>query len=149
MNASLRALLLALAAFVFALAGMSAGGGGDGGVWILPRSNHVFSIPTSGAQVLTPPRDWRTATAPKTDFVMQLPSEMGAATAHVVDRRTGIALPIRIVGKTVTIPLASLQALLAQSNGASADGLIVDANGLGLLLTIRRVSATDVRIDVW
>ena len=149
MNASLRTLLLALAAFVFALAGMSAGGGGDGGVWILPRSNHVCSIPTTGAQVLLPPRDWRTVSTPKADLVMQLPSEMGAAVAQVVDRATRVALPIRIVGKQMTIPLASLQVLLLQQGPMVADGLGVDASGFGLRLAIRRMSATDLRIEVW
>lgn len=149
MNASLRTLLLALAAFVFALTGISSGGGGDGGVWILPCSSHVCSFPTSGAQVQLPPRDWRTLSLPKADLVMQLPSEMGAATAQLIDRRTRIALPVRIVGKTVTIPLATLTFLLAQSASAAADGLFLDANGLGFVISIRRVSATDLRVEIW
>lgn len=149
MTSAMRTLLLAIAAFVFALFGSASGGGGDGGVWILPRSSHVCGMPTSGAQVLTPPRDWRALSAPKADLVMQLPPEMGVAAAQLLDRQTGAPLPVSVAGKTLTIPLSTLRFVLAQPASSVAVGIVLDANGMGFVVMVRRVSATDLRVEVY
>jgi hypothetical protein len=149
MTKTLRALLLALATFVFAMFGRSTGGGGDGGVWILPQSRHVCSLPTSGAQVMTPPRDWRLLSAPKTGLDMKLPIEMGVSAALIVDRHTRIPLPVVIVGKTMTLPLQAMQALLASPGAGIADGLVLDASGRGFYVIVRRISATDLRVEIY
>lgn len=149
MTSTLRTLLLAIAAFVFALFGRASGGGGDGGVWILPGSRPVCGVPIAGAQVLVPPRDWRVLSAPKSDLVMQLPAEMGVAAAQIFDRQTGAPLPVAVVGKTLTIPLRTLQFVLAQQGSSFAQGLVCDASGRGFVVVIRRVSATDLRVEIY
>ena len=148
MTSAMRTLLLAIAALEFALFGSASGGGGDGGVWILPRSSHVCGLPASGAQTLTPPRDRRSLSAPKADLVMQLPPEMGVAAAHLVDLSSGASLPVSVAGKTLTIPLRTLQFVLAQTGSGVAQGLVLDASGRGFLVLVRRVSATELRVEV-
>jgi len=149
MTSTLRTLLLAIAAFVFALFGRASGGGGDGGVWILPSSRSVCGLPLAGAQTLVPPRDWRALSAPKSDLVMQLPPEMGVAAAQLFDRQTGAPLPIAVVGKTLTIPLRTMQFVLAQQGASFVHGLVCDASGRGFVVVIRRVSATDLRVEIY
>lgn len=149
MTQTLRALLLALATFLFAMFGRSTGGGGDGGVWILPQSRHVCSLPTSGAQVMTPPRDWRLLSAPRSKLEMKLPMEMGSAVALLVDRHTRIPLPVTIVGKTMTLPLQAMQALLASPGPGIAEGLVLDASGRGFYVIVRRTSATELRVEIY
>lgn len=145
----MRTLLLAIAAFVFAVFARS-GGGGDGGVWILPQSRILGGPGGGGGHCrMLPPRDWRVVTVGKFDLVLKLPAEMGVSTAQIVESTTHVALPAPVVGQAVLIPPQTLNAVLNAPGPGEAEGVILDTNQRGFVIVLRRVSATDVRIDVY
>lgn len=146
----MRTLLLAVAAFVFAVFARGVGGG-DGGVWILPQSR-ILGGPGGGSGGhcrMLPPRDWRVVTVGKSDLVLKLPVEMGVSTAQIVECATQVALPAPVVGQAVLITPQTLNAVLVAPGPGEAEGVIVDANQRGFVIVLRRLSATDVRIDVY
>ncbi len=146
----MRTLLFAIAALVFAVFGRS-GGGGDGGVWILPQSR-ILSGPHSGAGGhcrMGPPRDWTVVTVGKTDLILKLPSEMGVTMTQVVEQVSHLPLPVPVVGQAVLITPQVLNAVLNAPLPGEAEGVIIDTNQRGFVIVMRRVSATDVRIEIY
>jgi hypothetical protein len=133
-----RCLLLVLVGLLGAVPMVSAedipGGGGDTGVWILPRSSYLNG--SLGANVIStaPSRGTRTTSLDKS-FSMRISSEMGSPTAFMTDPLSGLVLPMLVNGRDVTIPASTLQAL-ANASVRLAIGSILDANGRGYYLRI-------------
>ncbi len=145
----LRGLMLLMAALLLAVAGPgSDGGGGDSGVWILPRSAPISQLPLSGMPAQQRARDWRSLTAPKEALVLQLPGEMASAVAALRDVASGAVLPVHTVGGRVVLPLRTLQAMLSAGASGQSLGVIVDGQGRGFLLVVRRTAADTLRVEV-
>jgi hypothetical protein len=146
----LRACWLLAAALLFAVAGPGSdgGGGGDSGVWILPRSAPISQLPLSGMPAQQGARDWRSLTTPKEALVLQLPGEMASAVAALRDVASGAVLPVHTVGGRVVLPLRTLQAMLSAGASGQSLGVIVDGQGRGFLLVVRRTAADTLRVEV-
>lgn len=123
---------------------MSAGGGGDSGVWILPLSSNVSSG-TTGSQC----RASLATKVSKGGVVMQVSSDMGAMTAAMVEVGSNLPLPIQVSGNKVVVPEITLQALLSPSSSGTATGLVLDANGRGYVVKILRTSATELTVEIY
>jgi hypothetical protein len=93
-------------------------------------------------------RDWRSLTAPKEALVLQLPGEMASAVAALRDVASGAVLPVHTVGGRVVLPLRTLQAMLSAGACSQSLGVIVDGQGRGFLLVVRRTAADTLRVEV-
>lgn len=140
----MRSLLRALLTTLALLCGMSAGGGGDSGVWILPLSSNV-STGSAGSQCRA-----SLATKPgKGGVVMQVSADMGAMTAALVEVGSNLPLPIQVSGNKVVVPELTLQALLSPASSGVATGLVLDANGRGYVIKILRSTASDLTVEIY
>lgn len=106
------------------------GGGGDTGVWILPRSRCL-----SGSTVLVQPISTRSFSTLDRPVSLTVSAEMGSPMGTLV-MPTGAIVPLPVRGLTVDIPASLLQALAA-ANVTSVRGLIVDQSGRGYEFTLQ------------
>lgn len=148
MNPLLRvmvALLLGLLAAVAAI-GSDEIGGGDGGVWILPRSSSLatgrLDVPLSAARASRGLGDF------SKPVDLKLPSEMGRALATLTVRGTGNTVALPSDGGIVRLSSSMLQGLAGVAP-AIADLLIVDAAGRGLRATLVFESETHATLYVY
>jgi hypothetical protein len=109
-------------------------GGGDSGVWILPRISNLGGSLGSGIIASAPARATRRTSIDK-PFTMRVSNEMGAPTGFLTEIQTGVALPLSINGAEVTILASTMQAL-ANAGVTLAAGSIVDVRGRGYLLRV-------------
>lgn len=149
-------ILVALLLGMLPLSGSAMGGGGDTGVWILPRSAFIANLPNgpggSGTtSSLVGPAPRAQATRPlSSSLSMQVSGAMSLPPAAVlVDPVSGVPLPLDVVGGVVTVT-SRLAALVATSATNSMSGAIVDARGRGytLLVSVDAVRQT-VTVQVW
>lgn len=140
----MRALLRALLTTLAILFGLSAGGGGDSGVWILPLSSNVGTSMT-GAQL----RDSRPSSPSKGDLVMQVSADMGAMTAILFESGSNLPLAIQVSGNKVIVPSATLQVLLSPSSSGRAGGVVVDVRGRGYVIKLSRKNSTEVTVEIY
>lgn len=125
------ALLLGLVAVLPVLGGDTRGGG-ESGVWILPRacsmSGTVGDPPLSEARA--------NQTFPLSGNIQaQLPAEMGPTLVTMVPRGTSELYPLAVVNGSIQIPATLLQSLAA-GGIRRADILAADPNNLGLRLAL-------------
>lgn len=112
----------------------SAGGGGDGGVWILPRPGSM-----AGTSLVSPPlssaRAVRTWNNVSTGLRFGAPSPLDEPIATLTESLSGQVVPLAEAGGVVTIPGGVLVGLL---NGGStrSDVLVLDANGDGYWIAL-------------
>lgn len=150
MRTLLQTLWMALATLLLALSGRGdSGGGGDSGVWILPLASNVSALPSADLENSGATRDWRLAAPSRGPLKMQVSAAVGQAFALLYEADTGLQLPIVVTGRCVLIPVRTQEALLASSSLGKAVGSIVDANGCGYLLRIRRTAAGELLIEIF
>jgi hypothetical protein len=151
----LRTTLAVIVGLLFALpaVGDEEVGGGDSGIWILPRSSSMVTqlIVGGGANLAQQsPRAVRVITSPSACLTMKMPSEMGAPIASLWEvAPLGLTLPISVSGNHVTISQRTMLALLSPVSTGSADGLMVDTMGLGFRLLVRRTAPNTLRFEIY
>lgn len=137
------------------LFGSAFGGGGDTGVWILPRSAFVGNAPGgSGGQTTSnlvggTPRAQATR-ALGNPLTMRVSGTISLPPAAVlVDPVSGLALPLDVAGNVVTLS-TRVVGLVAASATKSMAGTVVDARGRGysLLVSVDPARQT-VTVQVW
>lgn len=134
MKLLLKILFALFVATLLRLPGTDSAGGGDGGVWILPRPGSM-----AGASLVTPPlsaaRAVRTWGDVSTGVRFGAPSPLDEPIATLTESLSGQLVPLAEAGGVVTIPGRVLVGLL---NGGStrSDVLVVDANGDGYWIAL-------------
>jgi hypothetical protein len=130
--ALLTALLLALPGF----GGCGGGGGGGGdstGVWILPRSSQLGTMPPSS---VTTPRGTTNYPGFSTSITLKVAAEVIRPTAALINPLTNQLMALPVAGDVVTIP-ASVLTNFASLGITTASGYIVGANGRGYYFRLR------------
>jgi hypothetical protein len=130
---TLAAVLLGLCAVLPVLGGDECGGG-EGGVWILPRS----SVMTNGGgrgRVLGLARGTKTFPTLLKSIDLQLSGELGAAAAMMSVSETNTTVQLPIIGHVLHLSSAMLQQMSA-SGVQSADIVVSDENGSGYLMLL-------------
>lgn len=142
MKLLLKILFALLVATLLRLPGTDSAGGGDGGVWILPRPGTM-----SGTSLVAPPlnsaravRTWLNA-ATGIRFCPPVPLDEPIAT--LTESLSGAVIPLAENGGVVSIPGQLLTGLLRGGSNRS-DILVVDANGDGywIALVVDRVRSS-------
>lgn len=144
MNLLLKILFALFVATLLRLPGTDTAGGGDGGVWILPRPG-----PMNGTSLVAPPlntaRAVRTWLDASTGIRFSPPSPLDEPIATLTESFSGMVLPLAQAGGVVSVSGRLLTGLL-QAGSTRSDILVVDANGNGywiaLLLDPVRKSVT-------
>lgn len=111
------------------------GGGGDSGVWILPRSSYLGS--GGGPQIISaPPRGIRHHPDLSRDLSLQMSSEMSEPTGVLTDPVTNRPIPLAVDGMHVTVRSATLRSI--ESAGVTeVYGTVIDSQGRGYILRLR------------
>lgn len=138
---TLAAVLLGLCAVLPVLGGDECGGG-EGGVWILPRCSAMTN--TGGrTRVLGLARGSRTYSDLDKSIELQLSGELGAAAAMLSVSETNTTVQLAIVGHVLQLSGEMLQQMSA-SGVQSADIVISDeaGNGYVMLLVFANGGAT-------
>lgn len=137
MPALVRYWIALIACLLIALPAVSGGGGGGGGdstgVWILPRSSQLGSLPPSS--VATPRGTFRFPGLTQA-IVLKVAPDVINPVATIVNPLTNQYIGLPVAGDTVTIPASVLNGL-ANAGIATAYGSIVDAAGRGYYFRLR------------
>lgn len=131
-----RLLIALLTALLLALPGFGGGGGGGGdstGVWILPRSSQLGTMPPSS---VTTPRGTTNYPGFSTPITLKVAAEVIRPTAALVNPLTNQLMALPVAGDVVTIP-ASVLTNFASLGITTASGYIVGANGRGYYFRLR------------
>lgn len=131
MRLLLKSLLVLILGLGAALPAFEDGGGGDTGVWILPRCTNIGSR----TNLINAPLGTRSFGSLSAGVSMSVSEEMLAPTASLT-LANGTVLPLPTRGLTVDVPASVLQSL-ALTESRAATGVIVDANGYGYLFEVR------------
>lgn len=129
---ALLTLLLGLCAALPLLGGDECGGGGENGVWILPRVGAVTRDPNLPARPFSEARAVRTLTELNKDFVFQTSGEAGSLVAVLCEANLGVR-GINVCGDRLTVSARDLQLLSATVR--RFDLIVLDENQDGYLLT--------------
>lgn len=138
MSALLRLWIALLAGLLLALPAISGGGGGGAGgdstgVWILPRSNQLGSLPPSS---VTTPRGTFRFPGLSLPIVLRVAPDVVNPVATIVNPLTNQLIGLPVAGDTVTIPPTVLNGL-ANAGITMAYGSISDATGRGYYFRLR------------
>jgi hypothetical protein len=124
-------LALALAAWL-AVPGVGGDGGENGGgtgVWVLPRASTLTSSTGSGAPIAC-------ESSPITqDKFFLLSSEVGVASATLVDTCSGLPVSLPVLGTVMRVPATLMQAI-AHNPVPSATVVVADAANVGYVIKI-------------
>ena len=131
------------------------GGGGDTGVWILPRSAFVGNAPAgSGGQATSN----LVGGTPRAQLVRSLGNPVSMRVtgtislppaAVLVDPVSGLPLPLDVAGNVVTLT-PRVAGLVGASATKSMTGTIVDVRGRGYSIVVSVDSARQtVSVQVW
>lgn len=139
MKLLLKILFVLCVATLLRLPGTDTSGGGDGGVWILPRPGSM-----SGTSLVAPPLNSARAVRTWLDvstgirFSPSVPLDEPIAT--LTESLSGTTVPLAETGGVVSIPGRLLTSLL-RGGSSRSDILVVDSNGDGywIALVIDRV----------
>jgi hypothetical protein len=133
----LRVWVALLACLLLALPAISGGGGGGGGdstgVWILPRSSQLGSMPPSS---VTTPRGTFRFPSLSQPIALKVAPDVVNPIATIVNPLTNQYIGLPVAGDTVTISPTVLNGL-ANAGIATAYGSIVDATGRGYYFRLR------------
>jgi hypothetical protein len=125
----LRLLFAFAVAIALALPGFGdEGGGGDGGVWVLPAC-------AQGPAPCGEARDVRTGVAVGRDLVLQVSQGCGPTTATFVDEMSGVPVSLQVSGSLVRVPSSLLMAL-TQLPSPSATIVIMDSQHRGYVIQV-------------
>ncbi|GAB4147414.1 MAG: hypothetical protein Fur0037_15590 [Planctomycetota bacterium] len=127
---ALLALLLGLSAALPVL-GDSVTGGGEGGVWILPRSTVMTGSGITARQA----RASCKIDDLQKGLVMQMSSEVGVAIAVLTDPASNLVHPLAVNGHDVILD-GNLLVGLHNTGVASISVTVVDENGLGYAIDL-------------
>lgn len=134
MKLLLKILFAIVVATLLRLPGTDSSGGGDGGVWILPRPGSM-----SGTSLVSPPlnsaRAVRTWLDVATGIRFSPSAPLDEPIATLTESLSGTVIPLAEAGGVVSIPGRLLTGLV---NGGStrSDILVVDANGDGYWIAL-------------
>jgi hypothetical protein len=148
-----RLLLAILAGLMVALpaVGDETGGGGDSGIWILPRASGVGGPTSCGGGAgtsLAGPRAALVLPLLRNPVTMQMPTNMGQPMAALYETPGCARLPLVVSGNRVTLPVSTLKYVRDSVSGL-ADGWMIDANGCGFLLRVRRAANQEVHVEIF
>lgn len=153
MHARLRYLLPLLVAALWAIVPASGEdtGGGDSGVWILPRSTFVSGVSMisspNGPGTGTEPRDFRYGLPRHDPVSMRVSPEVQLPpVATITEPISSLRIPVYISGGVATLRPEAM-ALLIQTPGATAVGTLIDRQGRGYLLTVT-VDGSQDTVDI-
>lgn len=139
-------LVLLVAAWLAAPTVCDEGGENNGGtgVWILPCCANVPAVQLDFSQPAVAEIERPDTSA---DVKLKVASQVGAATATLIDDVAGVPIALPVVGRIVTLPKGLLQAM-AQSY-KSGTIIISDANQRGYVLRVNIANCGKVRISLY
>jgi hypothetical protein len=130
----LLALLLGLLAALPLLGGDTCGGGGENGVWILPRAGQISQGPSSGPRPINEALTSHVVTDLTHNFVMQASSNMAHIVATLSNPNLG-SLGVSVCGSQITLGSSLMQAV-GQLPNSRCDLLVIDENYCGYLMSL-------------